>query len=149
MKRVRKLCRRAKATVLTISLIVEGHQLNAMQPKQQGVWVCGVDSGGCWVSPEQLARRVLDQFLRVTPAQSLGSILIDRGDVIALGCTDDGAERGGWTRDGRRLLFLPAQALSATYKKERERQKAAAVSKHSSNTMKILKVLTVFIFFII
>lgn len=92
-----------------------------MQPEQQGVWVCGVDSGGCWVSPEQLTRSVLDQLLRVTPAQSLGGILIDGGDVIALGCTDDGAERGGWTEDRRHLLFLPAQALGATYRKERER----------------------------
>lgn len=87
-----------------------------MEPEQQRVWVCGVDPGGCWVSPEQLTRSVLDQFLRVTPAQSLGGILIDGGDVITFGCTDNGAERGGWTEDRRCLLLFPAQALSATYR---------------------------------
>lgn len=117
-----------------------------MQPEQQGGWVCGVDSGGCWVGPEQLTGGVLDQLLRVTPAQSLGSVLVDGGDVIALGCTDDGAERGGGTEDGRRLL-LPAQALGTTYRKERERQKEAAVSTHSSNTEHILMIFTAFIFY--
>lgn len=118
-----------------------------MQPEQQGGWVCGVDSGGCWVGPEQLTGGVLDQLLRVTPAQSLGSVLVDGGDVIALGCTDDGAERGGGTEDGRRLLLLPAQALGTTYRKERERQKEAAVSTHSSNTEHILMIFTAFIFY--
>lgn len=87
-----------------------------MQPEQQRVWVRGVDPGGCWVSPEQLTRGVLDQFLRVTPAQPLGGVLIDGGDVITLGCPDNGAEGGGWTEDRRRLLLFPAQALGATYR---------------------------------
>lgn len=108
-------------TVLTVSLIIEGHQLNAVQPEQHGVGVCGVDPGGCWVGPQQLTRGVLDQLLRVTPAQPLGGILIDGGDVITLGCADDGAEGGGWVEDGRRL-FLPAQALGTTYRKEREKK---------------------------
>lgn len=102
------------AVVLTISLIVECHQLNAVQPEQQRVWVSGVDPGGCWVSPEQLTHCVLNQLLRVTAAQAFGGILVDGGDVVTLGCADDGTEGGGWRGDGRRLLFLPAQSLSAT-----------------------------------
>lgn len=104
-----------------------------MQPEQQWVWVCGVDPGGCWVSPEQLTHGVLDELLRVTAAQSLGGILIDRRDVITLGCTDDGTEGGWWTEDGRCLLFFPAQAFGATYRKEREREKGAALGTNSNN----------------
>lgn len=62
-----------------------------MQPEEQRVGVGGVDPGGCWVSPQQLAHRVLNQLLRVTTAQSLGSVLVDGGDVVALGRADDGA----------------------------------------------------------
>lgn len=57
---------------------------------------------------------MLDQLLRVTPAQALGGVLVDGGDVVTLGRADDGAERGGMGEDGRRLLLLPAQPLSAT-----------------------------------
>ncbi len=57
---------------------------------------------------------MLDQLLRVTSAQALGGVLIDRGDVVAFGSADDGTERGGGVEDGRCLLFLPAQPLSAT-----------------------------------
>lgn len=57
---------------------------------------------------------MLDQLLRVTPAQALGGVLVDGGDVVALGRADDGAERGGGVEDGRCLLLLPAQPLSAT-----------------------------------
>lgn len=57
---------------------------------------------------------MLDQLLRVTPAQALGGVLIDGGDVVTLGRTDNGAERGGMGEDGRRLLLLPAQPLSTT-----------------------------------
>lgn len=85
-----------------------------MQPEQQGVRVCGVDPGGRRVRPEQLAHRVLDQLLRVTPAQALGGVLVDGRDVVALGRADDGAERGGVVEDRGRLLLLPAQPLSAT-----------------------------------
>lgn len=95
-------------------MIVECHQLNAVQPEQQRVWVSGVDPGGCWVSPEQLTHRVLNQLLRVTAAQAFGGILIDGGDVVTLGRADDGTEGGGWREDGRCLLFFPAQSLSAT-----------------------------------
>lgn len=57
---------------------------------------------------------MLDQLLRVTAAQALGSVLVDGGDVVTLGRADDGAERGGMGKDGRCLLLLPAQPLSAT-----------------------------------
>lgn len=103
---------------LTVSLIVEGHQLNAVQPEQQRVRVGRVDPGGRRVSPEQLAHRVLDQLLGVASAQALGGVLVDRGDVVALGRADDGAERGGGVEDGRRLL-LPAQPLCATWRGRR------------------------------
>ncbi len=63
---------------------------------------------------------MLDQLLRVTPAQALGSVLVDRGDVVALGRADDGTERGGGVEDRRRLLLLPAQTLSATWREETE-----------------------------
>lgn len=96
------------ASLLTISLIVECHQLDTVQPEKQRVGVCRVDPGGCWVRPEQLAHGVLDQLLRVTPAQALGGVLVDGRDVVALRCADDGAERGGGVEDGRRLLLLPA-----------------------------------------
>lgn len=102
---------------LTVGLIVERHQLNAVQPEQQRVGVGRVDPGGCRVSPEQLARRVLDQLLRVAPAQALGGVLVDGRDVVALGRADDGAEGGGGGQDRGRLLLLPAQPLSATYRK--------------------------------
>lgn len=57
---------------------------------------------------------MLDQLLRVASAQALGSILIDRGDVVALRCADDGAERGWGIENRRCLLLLPAQSLAAT-----------------------------------
>lgn len=57
---------------------------------------------------------MLDQLLRVTPAQAFGSVLVDGGDVVTLRRADDGAERGGGVEDGRRLVLLPAQPLSAT-----------------------------------
>lgn len=85
-----------------------------MQPEEQRVGVSGVDPGGCRVSPEKLTHRVLDQLLGVAPAQALGGVLVHRGDVVALGRPDDGAERRGRVEDGRRLLLVPAEALSAT-----------------------------------
>lgn len=105
------------ASLLTVSLVVERHQLHAVQPEEQRVGVGRIDPGGCWVSPEQLTHRVLDQLLRVAPAQALGGVLVDGGDVVALGRADDGAQRGGWVEDGRRLLLLlPAQTLGATWR---------------------------------
>lgn len=101
-------------TVLTISLIVECHQLDAVQPEEQRVGVCGVDPRGCWVGPEQLAHGVMDQLLRVTAAQALGGVLVDRRDVVTLGRADDSAEGGGRGEDRGCLLLLPAQPLSAT-----------------------------------
>lgn len=78
--------------ILTVRLIVEGHQLDSMQPEQQRVGVGRVDPGGCRVSSEQLAHSVLDQFLRVAPTQAFSCVLIDGGDVVTLWCADDGAE---------------------------------------------------------
>lgn len=63
---------------------------------------------------------MLDQLLRVAPAQALGGVLVDRGDVVALGRADDGAERGRGVEDRRRLLLLPAQPLSTTWGWNRE-----------------------------
>lgn len=84
-----------------------------MQPEEQRVGVGGVDPGGCRVRAEQLAHGVLDQLLGVAAAQALGGVLVDGGDVVALGRADDGAESGGRGEDGRRLLLLPAQPLGA------------------------------------
>lgn len=70
-----------------------------MQPEKQGVGVRRVDPGGCWVRPEQLARGVLDQLLRVAAAKSLCGVFVDGGDVVALGSADDGAERGRGVED--------------------------------------------------
>ena len=96
--------------LLTISLVVEGHQLDAMQPEGQGVGVSRVYPGGSRVGPEQLAHRVLDQLLGEAAAQALGGVLVDGGDVVAFGRADDGAEGGGGVEDRRRLLLLlPAQ----------------------------------------
>lgn len=100
--------------VLTIRLVVERHQLNAVQPEEQRVWVGGVDAGRGGVRPEQLALGVLDQLLGVPPAQALRRVLVHGGDVVALGRADDGAQRGGGVEDGRCLLLLPAQPLGAT-----------------------------------
>lgn len=77
---------------LTISLIIECHQLDAMLPEKQRVGVGRVDPGGRRVGSEQLALRVLDELLRVTAAQALGGVLVDGGDVVTLWCADDGAE---------------------------------------------------------
>lgn len=101
--------------VLTVGLVVERHQLDAVQPVEQGVGVGGVDPGGRRVRPEQLARRVLDQLLRVAAAQALGGVLVDGRDVVTLGRADDGAEGGGGGEDRRGLLLLPAQPLSAAW----------------------------------
>lgn len=60
---------------------------------------------------------MLDQLLRVAPAQALGCVLVDGGDVVTLGRADDGAERGRRGEDRRSLLLLPAQPLSTTYRK--------------------------------
>lgn len=57
---------------------------------------------------------MLDQLLRVPAAQALGSVLVDRGDVVTLGRADDGAERGWGRESGRRLMLVPAQPLSPT-----------------------------------
>lgn len=57
---------------------------------------------------------MLDQLLRVAAAEALGGVLVDGGDVVALGRADYGAERGGGVEGRRRLLLLPAQPLSAT-----------------------------------
>lgn len=106
--------------VLTIGLVVQSHQLNPMQPEEQRVWVGGVDPGGCWISPEQLTCCVLDQLLGIASAQALRRILVHRRDVVALGRANDGAERSWGVEDRRRLLLLPAQALIAPYREEKE-----------------------------
>lgn len=104
---------------LTISLIVERHQLDAVQPEEQRVGVGGVDPGGRRVRPEQLAHRVLDQLLRVAATQALGGVLVDRRDVVALWCADDGAEGGGGGEHRGGLLLLPAQPFSAAWRMAR------------------------------
>lgn len=104
---------------LTISLIVERHQLDAVQPEEQRVGVGGVDPGGRRVRPEQLARRVLDQLLRVAATQALGGVLVDRRDVVALWRADDGAEGGGGGEDRGGLLLVPAQPLGAAWRMAR------------------------------
>lgn len=95
-----------------------------MQPVEQRVGVGRVDPGGRRVRPEQLARRVLDQLLGVAPAQALGGVLVDGGDVVALGRADDGAEGGGGVEGRRGLVLFPAQALSATFIEDGERAEA-------------------------
>ena len=99
------------APCLTICLVVERHQLDAMQPEGQGVGVGRVDARGGWVGPEELAGGVLNQLLGVTAAQTLGCVLVDGGDVVALWSADYGTQGGAGVEDGRRLL-LPAQALA-------------------------------------
>lgn len=69
-----------------------------MQPEDERIGVGGVDACGCRVRAEQLAAGVLDEFLGVAATQALCSILIDRGDMVASGCADDGAERGARTQ---------------------------------------------------
>lgn len=108
--------RHLSVCALTISLIVERHQLHAVQPEEQRVGVGGVDPGGRRVRPEQLARRVLDQLLRVAATQALGGVLVDRRDVVALWRADDGAEGGGGGEHRGGLLLLPAQPLSAAWR---------------------------------
>lgn len=107
---------------LTVRLIVERHQLDAVKPEEQRVGVGGVDPGGRRVRPEQLARRVLDQLLRVAAAQALGGVLVDGRDVVTLGRADDGAEGGGGGEDRGGLLLLPAQPLSAPWRTGRMKQ---------------------------
>lgn len=89
---------------LTISLVVEGHELHPVQPEDEGVWVGGVDARGGGVGPQELAGGVLDQLLGIAPAQPLGCILVQRGDVVALGRPDDGTE-GGWGVVRRARVF--------------------------------------------
>lgn len=89
---------------LTVRLVVESHELHAVEPEDEGVRVGGVDSCGCRVGPEQLTRRVLDQLLGVAPAQPLGSVLVQGRDVVALGRPDDGAE-GRWRVVGTARIF--------------------------------------------
>lgn len=62
---------------------------------------------------------MLDQLLRVAPAQALGCVLVDGRDVVTFGGADNGAERGRRGEDRRCLLLLPAQPLSTTYRKGR------------------------------
>lgn len=47
-----------------------------MEPEHEGVGVGRIDAGGSWVSPQQLAGGVLDQFLRIPATQTFGGIFI-------------------------------------------------------------------------
>lgn len=77
---------------LTISLIVEGDELDAVQPEAEGVGVGRVDARGGRVGAQQLALCVSNQFSRVATTQTLGGILVHRRNVVALGSADDGAQ---------------------------------------------------------
>lgn len=52
-------------TLFTVSLIVEGDQLDSVQPEDERIGVGRVDACGRWVRAEQLAAGVLDEFLGV------------------------------------------------------------------------------------
>lgn len=90
-----------------------------MQPEDEGVRVGGVDARGGGVGPQELAGGVLDQLLRVAPAEPLGSVLVQRGDVVALGRPYDGAE-GSWGAVRRARVFpgLPHR-IKRTWKTNR------------------------------
>jgi len=92
----------------TVCLVVKSHELHAMEPEDERVGIGGVDARGSGVRPQELAGGVLDQLLGVPPAQPLGSILIQGGDVVALGCPYDSTERS-WRiiRRGRVFPRLP------------------------------------------
>ncbi len=87
-------CPEQEITLVTVGLVVEGDQLDSVQPEEERIGVGGVDACGCRVRAEQLAASVLDEFLGVAATQTLCSVLVDRGNVVAFGCADDGAERG-------------------------------------------------------
>lgn len=89
----------------TICLVVKSHELYAVEPEDERVGIGGVDAGGGGVCPQELAGGVLDQLLRVPPAQPLGRVLVQRGDVVALGRPYDSAERS-W-RVVRRARIFP------------------------------------------
>lgn len=63
---------------LTVGLVVEGDELDAVQPEGKGVGVGRVDACGSRVGAQQLALRVSNQFGGVTTTQSLGSVLVHR-----------------------------------------------------------------------
>lgn len=52
-------------TLFTVSLIVEGDQLDSMQPEDERIGIGRVDACGRWVCAEQLAAGVLDELLGV------------------------------------------------------------------------------------
>lgn len=51
--------------LFTVSLIVEGDQLDSMQPEDERIGIGRVDACGRWVCAEQLAAGVLDELLGV------------------------------------------------------------------------------------
>lgn len=88
----------------TICLVVKSHKLYAMEPEDEWMGIWGVNARGSRVGSQELTGSVLDQLLRVPPAQPLGSILIQGGDMIALGRPYDSTERS-WRVVRRTRVF--------------------------------------------
>lgn len=89
----------------TVCLVVKSHELYTVEPEDEWMGIGGVDACGSRVCPEELTCGVLDQLLGVPPAQPLGSVLVQGGDMIAFGCPYDSTERS-W-RIVRRARVFP------------------------------------------